>query len=179
VSTPVYFTLWLLAALLAIGFLSAYIARHRRLRTLRRQQAVRMMGALRRYSEWVASQRRATGFTGESAEAAQALDEAATLRIGWFPELAGDMAEVLAEHNRLMQFLATQNALRLQDPEAWLESDHDNRFMALWRQQVYAMQAMREKLKLLDTLDSEPPSVMPDTSGDTPPPPSTGHTAFP
>jgi hypothetical protein len=161
VSTPLYFTLWLLAALVAIGVLSAWIARYRRLRTLRHEQAVRMLQALRSYTEWVGSLRHAHPFTGESADAARDLDEACALRIRWFPELAGEMAEVLAMHARLMQFLAMQQQLRLQDAEAWLESDHDGRFLALWRQQLLAIRFMREKLKLLETLDDPAPTAAP------------------
>ena len=77
------------------------------------------------------------------------LDDACTLRLAWFPELAGDMAELLAVHNRLVIFLGSQQQLWLRDPEHWLESEHDKRFMALWRQHRFAQQALLARLEQL------------------------------
>lgn len=145
--TTTYLAAWLLAALLAIAVLSWLLARFRRRQDMRRQQAQQFLQALQRYSEWVCSQRLAAVFQGEGAEAAAALDEACTIRVAWFPELAGDMAELLAVHSRILHFLATQQALWLRDPEHWLESDHDTRFLALWRQHRYALQALLAKLE--------------------------------
>ena len=160
-SSSAYFALCLLVALIAVGFLSAFIAQQRHAREMRREQALRMLAALARYGDWVAAQRRAPRFLGESPDAAAALDEACTIRMAWFPELAGDMAELLAVHNRLMNTLAAQDALRQRDPEAWLESDHDDRFMALWRHQLFAMQAMRRKFKLLGGIDGDAATAAP------------------
>ena len=86
-------------------------------------------------------------FQGEGPEAAAALDEACTIRMAWFPELAGEMAELLAVHNRMVNFLGTQQALWLRDPEHWLESEHDKRFLALWRQHRFTLQALLAKLE--------------------------------
>lgn len=160
VSTATYFGLWLVAALAAVAVLSLFVVRQWRLHALRREQGRRMLEALTQYCEWVASQRHAPQFDGESREAAMALDEACAIRVAWFPDLAGDMAELLAVHNRLIQFLGSQQALRLRDTEAWLESDHDARFLALWRQQACGIRAMQDKLRLFDGLqasdESEP-----------------------
>ena len=43
----------------------------------------------------------------------------------------------------------TQQALRLQDPEAWLESDHDVRFLEQWRMLDVAVERMAQELKFL------------------------------
>lgn len=145
---PLYFGLWLVAALVAIGFLSAILSRQRRWRELRREQGLRMLAALERYCGWVGLQRRALPFQGESPEAAQALDEACAMRLAWFPELGADMAELLAVHNRLLAFLAAQQALRLQDAEAWMESDHDARFHALALHEARLIAGMRRKLSM-------------------------------
>jgi hypothetical protein len=142
-----YLAACLFAALLIIAGLSWGLARYRRRDDLRRAQAQQLLQALQRYSEWVCAQRLAAVFQGEGPEAAAALDQACTIRLAWFPELAGDMAELLAVHNRLINFLGTQQALWLRDPEHWLESDHDKRFMALWRQHRFALQALLEKLE--------------------------------
>lgn len=153
-SAPLYFGLWLIAALVAIGFLSAFLARQRRWRELRRAQGLRMLAALERYCGWVGLQRRALQFHGESPEAAQALDEACATRLAWFPELAADMAQLLAVHNRLVAFLSAQQALRLQDPEAWMESDHDARFDALALHEAHLIAGMRRKLSMAVALQA-------------------------
>jgi hypothetical protein len=156
-SDAAYLSLWLVLLLAGIAVLSALLTRrHRLLQASRRVQGERLLQALARYDDWVAQQRHAPGFRGESTEAAQALDEACTLRMTWFPELAADMAELLALHNRLLHFLSAQQALRLADAEAWLESEHDGRFVALWGQQRAAVLAMRQKLQLLYSVQVPP-----------------------
>jgi len=142
-----YLAAWLLLAVIAVGVLSWFLARYQRRHDLRRVQAEQLLRALNRYSEWICAQRLAAVFQGESREAAAALDTACTIRLAWFPELAGDMAEVLAVHNRLINFLGTQQQLWLRDPEHWLESEHDKRFMALWRQHRFALEALVGKLE--------------------------------
>ena len=147
VSNIVYFSLWLVAALTAIALMSATIVRGLRLREVRRQKAVQMLDALARYSEWGASQRRAAVFEGEGQDATDALEEAHRIKQGWFPELAEDMVEILIVHNRLVDFLWNQQVLRFKDPERWLESDHDTRFLELWRQHRYAIEGVQIKLR--------------------------------
>lgn len=155
--TTTYLAAWLLAALVAVAGLTFLLARYKRRQDLRRLQAEKMMVALQRYSEWVCAQRLAAVFHGEGREAAAALDEACTIRMAWFPELAGDMAELMALHNRIINFLATQQALWLRDPENWLESDHDKRFMALWRQHQFSLQALYGKLQQATDIRFEHP----------------------
>jgi hypothetical protein len=147
-----YLAAWLVAALLGIGVLSWALARYKRRHDLRRMQAQKMLAALQRYSDWLCAQRLAAVFQGEGPEAAAALDEACTIRLAWFPELAGDMAELMAVHNRIINFLSTQQALWLRDPEHWLESEHDKRFMALWRQHRFALQALVARLQDLTSV---------------------------
>lgn len=154
--TTLYLASWLLAALAGVGLLTWLLARYKRHQDLRRVQAERLLQALQRYSSWVCAQRLVAVFQGEPPEAAEALDEACTVRMAWFPELAGDMAELLAVHNRILTFLGTQQALWLRDPEHWLESDHDKRFMALWRQHRYALQALLGRLEQATSVRIEP-----------------------
>jgi hypothetical protein len=151
-----YFAAWVLAALVVIALLSAFLARTRRLQDLRRLQAEKLSQALERYSGWVCAQRLAAVFLGEGPEAAAALDEACTIRMAWFPELTGDMAELMAVHNRLVNFLHTQQALWLRDPERWLESEHDKRLLALWRQHRYALEALHAKLQQVASIRLQP-----------------------
>ena len=144
--TP-YLVAWLVAVLLALGVLSRALARYQHNTDMRRLQAQQLLHALHRYSDWVCAQRLTAVFQGEGPDAAAALDQACTIRLAWFPELAGDMAQLLAVHNRLVNFLASQQALWLRDPEHWLESEHDKRFLALWRQHRFSLQALLAKLE--------------------------------
>ena len=148
-STLVYFSLWLVAALIAVALVSATIARGLHTREVRRLKAVELLDALTRYSDWVAAQRRVTFFHGESDDSEWPLEEARHIKQGWFPELAGDMVEILIVHNRLIDFLWNQQLLRLKDPEGWLDSDHDMRFLELWRQHRYAVEGVQIKLRAL------------------------------
>ena len=142
-----YLAAWMLAALAIVGVISLVLTRYKRRYDLRAIEARRLLQALQRYSDWVGTQRLAAVFQGEGPEAEAALDDACTIRMAWFPELAGDMAELMGVHNRLIIFLSTQQALWLRDPENWLESEHDKRFMALWRQHQYALRALHAKLQ--------------------------------
>lgn len=144
----VYFSLWLAAALVAIAFITAALARQLRLRELRRETALVMLDALARYGAWVALQRQTAFFQGEGSQAECPLEQLRTLQARWFPGLANDMVALLAVHVDLVDFLWSQQLLRLKDPEAWLESDHDARFMALWRRQHAAARPPMRKLRL-------------------------------
>ena len=159
--TTIYLAACLLAATCAVGLLSWLLARYKRRHDQRRTEAQHLLQALQRYSEWVCAQRLAAVFQGEGAEAAAALDQACTIRRAWFPELAGDMAELLAVHNRLINFLSTQQQLWLRDPEHWLESEHDKRFMALWKQHRFALQALLTKLELTTSVRIHPSTTAP------------------
>jgi hypothetical protein len=83
------------------------------------------------------------------------------VRLSCFPDLAGDMAELLAVHNRLINFLSTQQALWLRDPEHWLQSGHDKRFMALWRQHRFALQALLTRLEQVASVRIQPATTAP------------------
>lgn len=148
-SNIVYFSLWLVAGLIAIALVSATIARSLRMHEVRRLKARELLDALSRYSEWIATQRRAPFFQGEGDEGLSLLKAARNIEQGWFPELAGDMVEFLFVHNRLVDFLWHQQLLRSRDPEGWLESDHDTRFLELWRQHRYAIEGVLIKLRSL------------------------------
>lgn len=163
-SNASYYMLWLAGGLLAIAIVSAGIARHLHRRLLRRLRAVRMLDALARYSDWVAAQRHTAFFQGDARDEESPLQEVHQMSRQWFPELSGQSAEIFAVHARLIDFLWTQQLLRLSDPEAWLESDHDGRFMDLWRLHLRAVQGIVEKLKLVagaDVLGQEPGTTFP------------------
>jgi hypothetical protein len=149
VSNLVYYLLWLAAGLAVAAVASALIARHLRLRLMRREMAARLLDALSRYSEWVDSQRKALFFQAEVRGNDAALYELRSLREQWFAELSAEGAELANVHAALLDFLRSQQALRLRDAEAWLESDHDARFMELWRRHLAAAQAMSAKLELV------------------------------
>jgi len=161
-STLAYHAAWLALLLAGIALASALIARHLRRREIRTLKAEEMLQALACYAEWVADQRRAPAFRG-AARSEQLLNQACGLATNWFPELSPAMAELAALHDELVDFLARQEALRLQDPELWLESDHDGRFMGLWREHRLRMHLVAERLRLAarPVIDAEPESIFP------------------
>lgn len=144
-----YYLLWLVAGLVIIAIVSAFITRRLRRSVMRRLKAVELLDALGRYSEWVAAQRRSLLFQGDLQENASALTEVRAIAQQWFSDLAAPAAQVFAVHTRLVEFLSAQQALRLQDPEAWLESDHDLRFLEQWQEHGVAVQRMAQQLSLV------------------------------
>lgn len=144
-----YYLSWLVGGLVVIAIASALIARRLRRGAMRRLKAVELLDALGRYSEWVAAQRRSLLFQGDVQEDAWALTEVRGIAQQWFPDLAGAAAQVFAVHTRLVEFLGTQQTLRLQDPEAWLESDHDLRFLEQWREHSVAVKRLAQELRLV------------------------------
>jgi hypothetical protein len=149
VSYVEYYLLWLAGGLAAIAIVSALITQRLRRRVMRRLKAVELLDALGRYSEWVAAQRRNLLFQGDVQEDACALAEVRGVLRQWFPDLEAAAAQVFTVHARLVEFLASQQALRLQDPEAWLESDHDLRFLEQWRELDAAVERLARDPRLL------------------------------
>ena len=130
-----YVVLWVAVALVVSAALSAAIDSHLRRRELRRYHAVPLHEALGRYSQWIVSQRHAAFFDADVRAAGTRLfQELGRLQPYWFPELADPARDIMRIHAGLLAFMGAQDALRRQDAEAWLESDHDAHFMALWRQ---------------------------------------------
>jgi hypothetical protein len=130
-----YYLLWLAVGLVLSAALSAAITAHLRMRELRRFQAVQLREALAQYSQWIFSQRHAAFFDADIQEAGTSfVRELCELQQHCFPELAAPAREMLAIHQGLIEFMRAQDVLRRNDAEAWLESDHDARFMELWRQ---------------------------------------------
>lgn len=159
-----YHALWLALALAGAAAASAWIAWRQSWIELRRRQAEDGLDALARYSEWVALQRRAVRFAGEAACGHEALVQVRQLQQAGFPELAPAMVSLLEVHARMLDFLWRQQQLRAADPEAWLESDHDSRFLALWHEHQTAVHRLaaqlRERAGAL-AVDADPESVYP------------------
>ncbi|WP_427913318.1 hypothetical protein ACPWT1_22315 [Ramlibacter sp. MMS24-I3-19] len=159
-----YHASWIAVALALIAGASAWLSHHWRLRETRRHHAEEALDALARYSEWLAGQRRPGQFSGERTDAAAPLARVRTLQQASFPELAPALVHLYEVHARLLDFLWRQQLLQLRDPEGWLESDHDGRFMALWREHREVVHALAQTLRrrageLL--VDAEPESVYP------------------
>jgi hypothetical protein len=168
VSTAGYYLLWLAAGLAVSAALSSAIDAHLRMRELRRFQAVQLRDALAQYSQWIFSQRHAAFFDADVQEAGMALvRELCVLQRHCFPELAEHAREILTIHEGLIAFMRAQDALRRQDAEAWLESDHDARFMELWRQHQAVTQSV---IRELGAFAAGAPSAVPSSD-----PRQTGH----
>jgi hypothetical protein len=152
------------AALALIALASAIITWRLRRREQRRIGAEDALDALARYSEWLAAQRRNAGFQGDRPPGASPLVQLRRLQQGTFPELAAPMARLLEVHAQVLDFLWKQQLLRVRDPEAWLETDHDDLFMALWREHRAAVHQLADLLRdhageLM--VDADPESVFP------------------
>lgn len=152
-SNTTYYLAWLAAGLALIAVASAAIARHLRLRVLRRVKAAQLLDALTTYSDWIAAQRRAAYFQGEAQDGDSPLHAARAIQRDWFPELSDEIAQLFEVHAHLIDFLWAQQVLRLKDADAWFESDDDVRYMQLWRSHRDAAQAACDKLKGLAGVD--------------------------
>lgn len=159
-----YHALWVALALLAIAVASALITRGLRHRELRRADAEQALDALARYSEWVAAQRRGVDFQGEPPPSRSPLAQLCALQARDFPGLAPFQVALLQVHARLLDFLWRQHAVRQADTEAWLESDHDRRFLLLWTEHRAAVHALADQLRAVAgelAADAQPEAVFP------------------
>ncbi len=148
-TTTAYYLAWLGVGLTAIALASALIVRHLRRGLARQVMAARLFDALDRCSAWVAAQRQAMLFQPDAWGGDPALEEVRTIQRKWFAPLEREAQQLYAAHSQLAEFLWTQQALRLTDTEAWLLSDPDMQFMALWRQHRAAAQELAVKLESL------------------------------
>lgn len=148
-SNTTYYLASLAAGLAIVAALSAAITRHVRSRALRRVAAAQLLEALAAYSGWVAAQRRAAFFEGDSRDGGWVLRDVRRIQREWFPELSSEAAELFDVHARLIDFLWSQQLMRLSDAEAWLDSDHEARFSQLWELQRNAARLAAAKLELL------------------------------
>jgi hypothetical protein len=163
-SSLLYHATWIAVALAVIAGASAWLSRRRLLRDLRRRHAEDALEGLAAYAEWLAAQRRSMAFQGDRTDAAAPLLRVRVAQQAAFPELAPALVQLLELHARLLDFLWRQQALRGRDPEAWLESDHDRRFMALWREHRDIVHGMAQRLRTQaggPLVDAEPESVFP------------------
>ncbi|TFZ01335.1 hypothetical protein [Ramlibacter rhizophilus] len=138
-----YYALWLVLGLVAVAAVSAAFTRLMR----RREQALVLAEALARHSVWVAAQRSRLELAPRRDEADAALQQAQEVQARWFPHLAPALATVMQVDQRIEGFLMHQRRLRFHDPEAWLESDHDQQFMSLWREYLEAIEGVTARLE--------------------------------
>jgi hypothetical protein len=156
VSSTAYYLCWLVAGLALSALASACIARYLRRRIARKVKAAEAMDALARYSFWVNSQRRTAFFHGNCRDADGPLSELQLAIDAAFPDLQRGLAQLLACHARVVDFLWTQHVVRLTDPEAWLESDADAAFAPLWSAHLSAAQSLAHRLQSADNLATRP-----------------------
>ena len=145
-SSFAYYAFWLAASLVLIGVVSAVLVQYSQRRALRRVHGAALLLAIDGHCEWLVAQRNATAVPDSSRPDSSALEEIGALQRQWFPELRAQVEPLLAIHAHMIDFLASQQALRLRDPEAWLDSDNDTQFMALLRQHFHAVQLLTAKL---------------------------------
>lgn len=158
-----YHASWIAAALALIAAASGWLSFQWRRRETRRARAQQALDALARYAEWLAAQRHAL-FNGDRTDPMAPLAQLRMALQASFPELSPTLVQLLELHARLVDFLWRQQLLQLRDPEGWLESDHDRRFMALWREHREVVHAVAETLRGSaggPLVDAEPESVYP------------------
>jgi hypothetical protein len=156
VSSTAYYLCWLVAGLVLSALASACIARWLRQRIARKVSAAQALDALTRYCFWVSSQRRLTFFQGSGKEADGPLAEMQAAIDAALPDLQRGLAQLLACHARMVDFLWRQHVARLTDPEAWLESDADAAFLPLWSEHQAAAQLLAARLATADSGASRP-----------------------
>jgi hypothetical protein len=159
-----YYLLWLAAGLVVTAAVSAVIAWRLRRRVMRRVKSAELLDALSRHTEWVAAQHRALLLQGGARTDDTPLEEVRAISAQWFPELRADTRRLLAVDSHLKAFLRTQQRLRSQDAEAWLDSDYDIRFVALWREHLAATEPIVGKLPGLAGLPEAPARRSEDTA---------------
>ncbi len=152
-----YYLTWLAAGLVIIAVISGVLAWQTRRRVVRRLETIRMKDTLGAYSEWLSAQRRTAFFQGEPSGQAS-LHHIAAVTQQFIPELQADVQVLGAVHQRMVEFLQTQQDLRIADPEAWLESGHDTRFLELWHQHLMAVQTLAHHL---DAIAVDPDTAAP------------------
>jgi hypothetical protein len=143
----VFDMIWVIAALVVAAVLSAVFTLSVRSKVRRRWKASQLLDALAHYSGWVEAQRRLAFFASEEEEIEPQLRQLRAYRQLGFDELEAEFGQLLALHQRIVEFLRKQHLQRVDDPEAWLEVDHQAVFMDLWRQQRAAILAAAVKLQ--------------------------------
>ncbi|HEY0883723.1 MAG TPA: hypothetical protein VGE20_00485 [Ramlibacter sp.] len=144
-SSLAYYLISLGVALVLIAVASGLIALQLR-RGQRRLQAMALLDALARSTDWVAAQGRAVCFQAVTDQNDPSLDEVRTLQRQWFPELEVPADELFDVHGRLAELLRMHERLRADDPEAWLDGAYDAAFMTLWREHCAIAQTMERQL---------------------------------
>ncbi len=147
--TPVlfYYCLWIALGLVLAGLASTLLVRQLRRRVQHEAQAHALLEALSRYAVWTAAQRDGQARGHERATAIAALREARLLQARCFPALTPAFARLLDSDRRLQAFLCEQQALRVLEPEAWLDSQPMPVTQELWQRHEAALLALAQRLQ--------------------------------
>lgn len=147
--TPVlfYYCLWIVLGLVLAGLASALLVRQLRRRVQHEAQAHALLDALSRYAVWTAAQRDGSARGHERATAVAALREARLLQARCFPALTPAFASLLDSDRRLQAFLCEQQALRVHEPEAWLDSQPLPVTQELWQHHEAVLRALAQRLQ--------------------------------
>lgn len=146
-----YHLLWLLAGLALVALISAALTRRLRRHTQRQVQARALLDALARYAVWVAVQRSGGIVEPDRAMAEAALREARELQERGFPALRPALQALLESDRRLHAFVREQQALRVHDPEAWLDSQPATVATDPWQDHTHALQSLMEEVEAATT----------------------------
>lgn len=146
-----YHLLWLLAGLALVALISATLTRRLRRHAQRHAQARTLLDALTRYAVWVAVQRSGGVVESDRAIAEAALREAGDLQARWFPALRPALETLIESDRRLHAFVREQQALRVHDPEAWLDSQPAAVATDLWQDHTHTLQSLIQETETAAT----------------------------
>lgn len=142
----VYYGLWILLGLALAALASTLLVRLLRRRVQREAQATALLAALSRYAVWMAAQRNGSAREAERLTAVAALREARGLQARCFPALTPAFARLVDSDRRLRACIRHQQALRVQDPEAWLDSQPAPALDELWQRHEAALGGLTQLL---------------------------------
>ncbi|MFD0666910.1 hypothetical protein ACT80S_04260 [Ramlibacter sp. MAHUQ-53] len=136
-----YHLAWMGLGLLLAAGLSAWLVARVGQHARREAQARGLLSALRLYALWLAAQRSGLGGAVERASVAAALRRAQACAGPLGPRVARAVADLAQADDAIERLSHRQRSLRRDDPEAWLDSDHEAQLAALRQRQEAALQA--------------------------------------
>ncbi len=145
--SPLPYLVALLVGLLLAAVLSGVMVRRLQRRATRQARALRLLAALGRYAVWPAALRAPLADEIPEAPTPALLAEVQALQARGFPQAEPQMARLRQADGALREFLQAQQALKLRDTEAWLESDHERRLDGLCERLQAAIEALTHAVR--------------------------------
>lgn len=153
-SSGLYFSLWLAAALVVIACISAALAQRARQRELHVLRTLQVMDALDVYAASMLAQRASALWDMRACDAA--LEAARNLARSWFPQLEAPFARLHAAHERLRESPASRSGAMGAQPQAWPPDSQDAAAL-LWHDHLEALAVLRARLMRPSDIENPQP----------------------